>query len=723
NVDPSDQEGEISYGSFFGSTTPPTSGIYIAHSTVQNGWDGPGENNLDLYPEFVDTTFSSLDLRLGLGSPAIDAGSSKFVISNTDLAGLPRVIGEAVDMGAYEFQRIICSLNSILFVDADAGGQNDGSSWTNAYTDLQDALATARNCGDVTAIWLAEGTYVPTDGLDRKVTFQLVDGVSLYGGFDGNESTISDRDWTLHPTILSGILGLEPVNNDTVHSYSVVSGENLSDNTIIDGLTIRDAENWSGTEDNLGGGMFLSKTDPTLITNPIIRNCSFVSNVNDIFDGGGLRLVNVSPLIDACLFQDNYTDDEGGGLYITGVDSLRITNSRFIDNESLDPGGAISVQIPQLDIENCVFTGNYASTGGGGGIFTGEGNVLTIRNSTFFSNNVYSEDANGSALLLSGSTQVFNSIFWRNGNQYFAKPGDDLDQSEDDFPFWGNLEELTLSHCLYQSGWPGEGNIDADPLFVDVTTGDLSLLAESPAINAGLNTTVESLTDLAGNPRIFEGTVDMGAYEFQDITLPTVTRFMLINADTDLPIREINSGDMLNYATLGPVNIEAQTQGDVSSVKFEMEGPIRLRRTENRPPWSLFGDNNGDYRASTLFPGIYTLKATPYQLPAAVGESGTTKEIEFEVFGSNGSLPDHPFLVQLYPNPTNGISTLSIPTDWQGDTKLKLMDKTGRVVWTSTLSSGIRSKKLEFTNLAQGVYLLRVNNEERFETKKLIIRN
>ena len=121
-----------------------------------------------------------------------------------------------------------------------------------------------------------------------------------------------------------------------------------------------------------------------------------------------------------------------------------------------------------------------------------------------------------------------------------------------------------------------------------------------------------------------------------------------------------------------------------------MEGPIRLRRTENVPPWALFGDRNGDYRASTLFPGKYTLKATPYELPAAVGESGTAKEIEFEVFGADGSIADNPFLVQLYPNPSSGRSTLSIPTDWQEDTRLRLMDKVGKVVWQSTLSSGTR---------------------------------
>lgn len=83
----------------------------------------------------------------------------------------------------------------LWYVDADANGSNDGSSWVNAFTDLQDALA-ATGYGD--EIWVTAGTYRPTDSNDRTKSFALVEGVELYGGFDGTETSRSERDWKNH---------------------------------------------------------------------------------------------------------------------------------------------------------------------------------------------------------------------------------------------------------------------------------------------------------------------------------------------------------------------------------------------------------------------------------------------------------------------------------------------------------------------------------------------
>jgi hypothetical protein len=70
---------------------------------------------------------------------------------------------------------------------------------------------------------------------------------------------------------------------------------------------------------------------------------------------------------------------------------------------------------------------------------------------------------------------------------------------------------------LYSCSSPlleGEGNICADPMFVDAVNSNFQLQAGSPCINAGNNSTVSTTSDLAGNPRVISGTVDMGAYEF-----------------------------------------------------------------------------------------------------------------------------------------------------------------------------------------------------------------
>ena len=89
---------------------------------------------------------------------------------------------------------------SIIYVNHAATGANDGSSWADAYTDFQSALDSAL-AGD--QIWVAKGVYKPSRYIDsslapyhpRTVTFRLVDSVGHYGGFDGTETSLSQRDW------------------------------------------------------------------------------------------------------------------------------------------------------------------------------------------------------------------------------------------------------------------------------------------------------------------------------------------------------------------------------------------------------------------------------------------------------------------------------------------------------------------------------------------------
>ena len=109
------------------------------------------------------------------------------------------------------------ALADVIYVDIDATGADDGTSWSNAFTDLQAALAASAS-GD--EIWVAEGTYLPTDTADRTISFAMKDGVGIYGGFDGTETLRSQRNPAVNVTVLSGDIGGSGVPPTTATTWS-----------------------------------------------------------------------------------------------------------------------------------------------------------------------------------------------------------------------------------------------------------------------------------------------------------------------------------------------------------------------------------------------------------------------------------------------------------------------------------------------------------------------
>ncbi len=128
-----------------------------------------------------------------------------------------------------------------IYVDLGATGANNGTSWNDAYVDLQPAIDAAAP-GD--EIWMAAGTYKPTSwpnggSEEREKHFSLKNGVTVYGGFTGTETSLDERDVEINETILSGDIGIEGDSSDNCfHVFYHPEGTDLDNTAVLDGLTI-----------------------------------------------------------------------------------------------------------------------------------------------------------------------------------------------------------------------------------------------------------------------------------------------------------------------------------------------------------------------------------------------------------------------------------------------------------------------------------------------------
>ena len=414
-----------------------------------------------------------------------------------------------------------------IYVDWEATGSGDGTSWTDALTDLQEALALVEFCGTIDTIWVAAGTYTPTSGTDRTVSFALPDNVAIYGGFDGTEALLEERDVAANPTILSGDLG-------TVNSYHVVTSDaSVNMLTLLDGFIITGGiADGVAEEDQHGGGMYN-------LGAPTVRYCTFMDNTAAF--GGGMCCENSTNALrlDYVSFIGNVATSGGGGMYCvdrnqvmnniafrgnsapggsgmynqsTGTTSGYIRNVVFEEND----GSAMSNNGSSPQVVNGVFYGNTATIGAGMRNMNGSSPALI---NVSFGNNIATSSAGGMSNGKGSSPAITNAVFW--GNE------------APDAPQIGNVLVSTpvISYSIIEgcggsgAGWDAAlgtdagNNLDVDPRWKTEYSSDppLMLWSSSPAINAGSNAAVPGgvTTDPAGNPRFYDVTVDRGAYEYQ----------------------------------------------------------------------------------------------------------------------------------------------------------------------------------------------------------------
>jgi predicted outer membrane repeat protein len=295
-----------------------------------------------------------------------------------------------------------------LYVSAaSTSTTQNGSSWTQAFARLQDALRIALP-GD--SIWVAQGSYLAaTSATNRNGSFVIPSGVKVFGGFFGNEKKLKDRYWSQFPTLLSGEAGV--ANNDADNVYHVVTLANVDSTTVLDGFMIKKGYASSDTAGvvslrNFGGAIMITAKTGNYSA-PVLRNLILEDNYG--VNGGAIGMVDfqggsTSLKLDNATFSNNRAT-LGGGVFKDANSkeySFSVTNSIFKNNSSRLNGGAIYLNSVGMNhtLQLCSFMNNTA-TQDGGAVFTswqGGNGKMQISACNFVEN----EGSDGGALEVSG---------------------------------------------------------------------------------------------------------------------------------------------------------------------------------------------------------------------------------------------------------------------------------------------------------------------------------
>ncbi len=408
----------------------------------------------------------------------------------------------------------------VLFVNANAPASPEtGTSWPDAMTDLQDAMALARASGDVDEIWVASGTYRTAEPGARHEFFRFADGVAVRGGFDGSESQPSQRDPAAAPTVLSG-----DTNGDDGPGFTNRADNALHvayirdyDNTVeLDRLTFSGGNASDGPNCSLnhtGGGLF------TLRTDVLVRDCVFEDNEAWTGAGAAIQDQTVSRIFGSDFSRNRSTNVWGSfasgpifttgwapGVYLSGDksgDENLFVNNRVTHNSTDEGVSGMFAIGGQPTIAGCVIAHNTTS------YVVGYAFSVRLADGTRFVNNVVANNAapNASATNATGfyadtdDLVVKNSIFWNN-----TAAGAETVQ-RNNFDTRSTNTGLVVDRVIigqWDGTLPGVGSGE-DPLFTDAGGGDYTLLAGSPAIDAGDNSALPADTlDLDGDADTLE---------------------------------------------------------------------------------------------------------------------------------------------------------------------------------------------------------------------------
>lgn len=345
------------------------------------------------------------------------------------------------------------------------------TNWSTASTDIQSAINQSTN-GDL--VLVADGTYST--------------GTTNANG-DGNR------------IFLNQAITVESVNGPAT---TIIRGQSYADNLargacLAAGASLIGFTVTAGDSPNGGGGVYCQSSSC------VLSNCVVTGNTELINGGGGVwggTLYN-------CTINNNSGGERGGGVSSATLFNCTIGGNTAAGTEVL-PGYGGGVE--GCTCFNCILSGNTAENFGGGEYDSTLNNCLVTGNYCFDGPGGGAEGGTLNNCTVSGNT----AISWPGG-------GVDGSTANNTISYGNNPDDIdasTVNFCCATSLSGGSGNINANP---DFESDSYQLQYDSPCIGAGNTNYVTTATDLNGNPRIVNGTVDMGAYEFQPQTITIIT--------------------------------------------------------------------------------------------------------------------------------------------------------------------------------------------------------
>ena len=614
--------------------------------------------------------------------------------------------------------------NVPLHVDIDAIGNNDGSSWANAYTNLSDALENAE-VGE--EIWVADGTYLPnipslSPDPNTRV-FLFWQDAKIYGGFNGTETSRDQRDPVVNASILSGDINGDDIMDDLVSNRMdnlnnvIIANNTVSTAMVLDGFTIigGHADATGAALNNVrGGGLF--SYGPMELNNCIftqnyadfgggayyrdatssgahILNCTFEKNSCGVTGGGLISGLSNDMTVDNCTFIENTSGENGAGFSFYAKD-LSITNSSFINNNAASSGlafgGGLDINsqenASEVVVENCQFIGNTSSSYGGGiSLRAGSNsNITSIVKNCLIEEN--SAGTIGAGLYSSGplSMTISHITFTNNNNTSPTAPS--LAMGLHSSP-----TALTkVENCLFneQSENSGATTVRVADMNIEFT-------------NCTFNSNAVGITDITNSSNV----------KLQNNIINTPG---FANVMSDTPENQFTSlgGNLFSDAT----NTWALAEDQIGADPLFESGTFELSENSPAVDAGVLPDEVADADLAgnmRIQGGCIDIGAYESNYDAGIPclSVGTKEDI---VAAS---------IIEIFPNPVSNIANITVENDWRGSLSLRVVTILGQTVHAISVEKDSEAAlwNLDTTKLAKGTYRILLSNGHEMAVKTFVV--